>query len=55
MATSLGLFAAGTNAQTGTLLDLGDLLAGQKNLTTFNALIQVCDADSSLGITEHMC
>ncbi|KAN0119802.1 FAS1 domain containing protein [Hyaloscypha variabilis] len=40
LATSLGLFAARTNAQTGTLLDLGDLLAGQKNLTTFNALIQ---------------
>jgi transforming growth factor-beta-induced protein len=42
LAASLGLFAAGTNAQTGTLTDLGTLLAGQKNLTTFYALIQVC-------------
>ncbi|PMD65199.1 fasciclin domain-containing protein [Hyaloscypha bicolor E] len=40
LATSLGLFAAGTNAQTGAISDLGSLLAGQKNLTTFYALIQ---------------
>jgi hypothetical protein len=32
---------AGANAQTGTLTDLGTLLAGQKNLTTFYGLIQV--------------
>lgn len=40
LATSLSLFAAGTNAQTGTLVDLGTLLSGQKNLTTFYSLIQ---------------
>ncbi len=42
MAAAVGLFATGINAQTGTLTDLGTLLAGQKNLTTFYTLIQVC-------------
>jgi hypothetical protein len=36
-----GLLVAGTTAQTGTLVDLGSLLADQKNLTTFYGLIQV--------------
>lgn len=37
-----GLLAVGARAQTGTLLDLGSLLESQKNLSTFNTLIQVC-------------
>ena len=52
MAASLGLFAVGINAQTGTLTDLGTLLAGQKNLTTFYALIQVCCASQWLRNAE---
>jgi transforming growth factor-beta-induced protein len=40
-ASTLGLLVAGTSAQTGTILDLGTLLAAQKNLTTFYGLIQV--------------
>ena len=40
-AMAVGLFAASVSAQTGTLMDLGDLLAGQKNLSTFYGLIQV--------------
>lgn len=39
-AATIGLLIAGTNAQT--VGDLGTLLAGQKNLTTFYGLIQVC-------------
>lgn len=35
-----GLFA-GVEAQTGSLQDLGSLLADQKNLTTFYSLIKV--------------
>jgi hypothetical protein len=54
LAASLGLFATGTNAQTGTT-DLGTLLAGQKNLTTFNTLIQVCCASQWFRETqEHL-
>lgn len=41
LASTMGLFAARANAQTGTVSDLGTLLAGQKNLTTFYTLIQV--------------
>jgi hypothetical protein len=41
-AAAAGLLVAGTRAQTGTLVDLGSLLSGQKNLTTFYGLIQVC-------------
>jgi transforming growth factor-beta-induced protein len=41
VASTLGLLVAGTSAQTGTILDLGTLLAAQKNLTTFYGLIQV--------------
>jgi len=41
LATTLSLFLAGTNAQTGTLTDLGTTLASQPNLTTFYGLIQV--------------
>jgi hypothetical protein len=41
LATTLSLFLAGTNAQTGTLTDLGTTLAAQPNLTTFYGLIQV--------------
>jgi hypothetical protein len=51
LATSLGLFA-GAKAQTGTLKDLGSLLAGQKNLTTFYSLIQVYYAGQDLGIAR---
>ncbi|KAE8450265.1 hypothetical protein EG329_006693 [Mollisiaceae sp. DMI_Dod_QoI] len=40
VAATLGLWSVGTNAQTGTISDLGSLLAGQKNLTTFYSLIQ---------------
>ena len=40
-AATVGLIA-GANAQTGQLTDLGTLLSGQKNLTTFYGLIQVC-------------
>lgn len=39
-AATMGLIA-GANAQTGSLTDLGTLLAGQKNLTTFYGLIEV--------------
>jgi len=39
-AATIGLLIAGTSAQTGTVGDLGSLLAGQKNLTTFYGLIQ---------------
>jgi len=35
-----GLCIAGSTAQTGTLVDLGDLLSEQKNLSTFYGLIQ---------------
>lgn len=38
---AVGLFA-GIEAQTGSLQDLGSLLADQKNLTTFYSLIKVC-------------
>ena len=38
---TVGLIA-GASAQTGQLTDLGTLLNGQKNLTTFYGLIQVC-------------
>jgi hypothetical protein len=41
-AAALGCLVARTSAQTGSLTDLGTLLAGQKNLTTFYSLIQVC-------------
>jgi hypothetical protein len=41
-AAALGCLVAGTSAQTGSLTDLGTLLAGQKNLTMFYSLIQVC-------------
>ncbi len=41
LATTLSLFLAGTNAQTGTLTDLGTTLSSQPNLTTFYGLIQV--------------
>ena len=45
MATALlGLLVAGTNAQTGTLSDLGTLLSGQKNLTSFYSYLTVCYA-----------
>lgn len=40
VAATIGLFAAGTHAQTVT--DLGTLLASNSNLTTYNALIKVC-------------
>jgi len=40
VASTLGLLVAGTSAQTGTISDLGTLLAAQKNLTTFYGLIQ---------------
>ncbi|KAF8864601.1 FAS1 domain-containing protein [Acephala macrosclerotiorum] len=40
VAATLGVFSVGVNAQTGTISDLGSLLAGQKNLTTFYSLIQ---------------
>jgi len=40
VAGALGLLVTSTSAQTGTILDLGSLLAGQKNLTTFYSLIQ---------------
>jgi transforming growth factor-beta-induced protein len=40
LATTLSLFLAGTNAQTGTLTDLGTTLSSQPNLTTFYGLIQ---------------
>jgi uncharacterized surface protein with fasciclin (FAS1) repeats len=40
VAATLGVFSVGVTAQTGTILDLGSLLAGQKNLTTFYSLIQ---------------
>ncbi|TVY71346.1 Fasciclin-like arabinogalactan protein, partial [Lachnellula suecica] len=40
VAAALGFVLAGTNAQTGSLTDLGTLLSGQKNLTTFYSLIQ---------------
>ncbi|TVY48084.1 Fasciclin-like arabinogalactan protein [Lachnellula occidentalis] len=40
-AAALAFAVAGTNAQTGSLTDLGTLLSGQKNLTTFYGLIQV--------------
>jgi hypothetical protein len=46
---ALGLAVAGTNAQTGSLTDLGTLLSGQKNLTTFYGLIQV------RGVTVRKC
>ena len=46
---ALGFAVAGTNAQTGSLTDLGTLLSGQKNLTTFYGLIQV------RGVTERKC
>ncbi|KAG0651694.1 Fasciclin arabinogalactan [Hyphodiscus hymeniophilus] len=39
-AATVGLIA-GVNAQTGQLTDLGTLLSGQKNLTTFYGLIQI--------------
>lgn len=39
-AAGAGLLVAGTRAQTGTLVNLGDLLSEQKNLTTFYGLIQ---------------
>ena len=42
VAAALGFWVAGTSAQTGSLTDLGTLLAGQKNLSTFYSLIQVC-------------
>lgn len=38
----VGLLAVGVTAQTGAVLDLGNLLAAQKNLSTFYGLIQVC-------------
>lgn len=41
VAAALGFAVAGTNAQTGSLTDLGTLLSDQKNLTTFYGLIQV--------------
>jgi hypothetical protein len=41
-AALLGLLVAGTNAQTGTLSDLGTLLSGQKNLTSFYSYLTVC-------------
>ena len=41
VAAAVALFA-GTNAQTGQLMDLATLLSEQKNLTTFYGLIQVC-------------
>lgn len=40
-AAAISLLAAGARAQTGSLLDLGDTLSQQKNLTTFYKLIQV--------------
>lgn len=43
-AALLGLFVAGTDAQTGTLSDLGTLLSGQKNLTSFYSYLTVCYA-----------
>lgn len=52
VAATLGLWTVGVNAQS-TITDLGSLLAGQKNLTTFYALIQVSsdeDGDSGMGI-----
>ncbi|KAG9230649.1 FAS1 domain-containing protein, partial [Amylocarpus encephaloides] len=39
-ATALGLLIGGAGAQTGSLTDLGTLLSGQTNLTTFYTLIQ---------------
>ncbi|KAF4629131.1 hypothetical protein G7Y89_g9023 [Cudoniella acicularis] len=39
-AAALNFLVAGTSAQTGALTDLGTLLAGQTNLTTFYNLIQ---------------
>lgn len=40
-AVAVGFLVAGVRAQTGTLVDLGDLLSEQKNLSTFYGLIQV--------------
>lgn len=42
VATALSFLVSATRAQTGSLKDLGSLLAGQKNLSTFYSLIQVC-------------
>jgi hypothetical protein len=39
---ALGCLISGSEAQTGSLTDLGTLLGSQKNLTTFYSLIQVC-------------
>jgi transforming growth factor-beta-induced protein len=44
LATTLSLFVIGAHAQTGTLSDLGSLLASQRNLTTYYSLIQVSSA-----------
>jgi hypothetical protein len=44
-ASTLGLLVARTSAQTGTVSDLGTLLAAQTNLTTFYGLIQVGDPE----------
>jgi transforming growth factor-beta-induced protein len=54
LAASLGLFAAGADAQTGAISDLGSLLAGQKNLTTFYALIQVGRSDHCWETPKHV-
>jgi hypothetical protein len=49
VAATVGLFAAGTHAQTGTVTDLGTLLAGNSNLTTYTALIKVSCVARALG------
>jgi hypothetical protein len=46
VAAAWGCLMSKAGAQTGGLKDLGSVLAGEKNLTTFYSLIQVCTTNS---------